>query len=106
MRALVLGAGVVGVTTAYELARDGHEVAVIDRQPEPANETSFANAGMVACGHAFAWASPKAPRILLRSLFRDDQPLKFRLRLDPRMWAWSAAFLRQCNAAAARRNTL
>jgi D-amino-acid dehydrogenase len=106
MRVLVLGAGVVGVTTAYELARDGHDVVVVDREPEAANFTSFANAGMVACGHAFAWASPKAPGILWKSLFRDDQPLKLRPRLDPRMWAWSLAFLRQCTASSARTNTL
>ena len=69
MKVLVMGAGVAGVTAAYQLLKDGHEVVVVDRQPEAANETSFANAGLVAPGHSFAWASPKVPKILLRSLW-------------------------------------
>src|ERR687897_3031782 len=67
MHVVVMGAGVVGVTTAWQLLEDGHEVTVIDRQDEAAAETSFANAGLVAPGHAFAWASPKAARTLLKS---------------------------------------
>jgi D-amino-acid dehydrogenase len=70
VRVLVLGAGVIGTTTAHYLARDGHEVAVIDRQPGAARETSFANAGMITPGHAYTWASPRAPWILIQSLFR------------------------------------
>ena len=106
MKVLVLGAGVAGVTAAWRLLADGHEVVVVDRRAEPALETSFANAGLVAPGHSFAWASPKVPKILLRSLWRDDQAFRFRLRPDPRMWAWSLRFLRQCTAARARINTL
>jgi D-amino-acid dehydrogenase len=87
MKALVLGAGVVGTTTAYFLAKDGHEVEVVDRQEKAAMETSFSNAGMIAPGHSYTWASPRAPKILLQSLFRDDTALKFRLRLDPALWA-------------------
>jgi D-amino-acid dehydrogenase len=102
----VLGGGVIGVTTAYELARDGHEVTVLDRQPQAANETSFANAGLVAPGHAYTWASPRAPKILLKSLFRDDQAFKLRLRAEPRMWAWLRLFLQQCTAERARLNTI
>ena len=79
MRVVVLGAGVVGVTTAWQLLEDGHEVTVIDRQAEAARETSFANAGLVAVGHALAWANPRALRTLIRSLFKRDQPLRFRL---------------------------
>jgi len=105
MRVAVLGAGVVGVTTAYELARDGHEVTVIDRLPEPAAETSFANAGLIAPGHAYTWSSPKAPRILLRSLVDDSQALRFRPSLDPRLWSWSWKFLMNCTAEKARINT-
>lgn len=105
MRVAVLGAGVVGVTTAYELARDGFEVTVIDRLPEPASETSFANAGLIAPGHAYTWSSPRAPRILLRSLFDDNQALVFRPSLDPRLWSWSWKFLRNCTAERARLNT-
>jgi D-amino-acid dehydrogenase len=106
MKILVLGGGVAGVTAAWWLLRDGHEVSVVDRQPAPAQEASQANAGLVAPGHSFAWASPKVPRILLKSLWRDDQAFRFRLTPDPRMWAWSLKFLRQCTAGRARINTL
>ncbi|MBL8698928.1 MAG: D-amino acid dehydrogenase [Alphaproteobacteria bacterium] len=105
MRVAVLGAGIAGVTTAYALARDGHEVTVIDRQPLAANETSFSNAGMVAPGHAYTWASPRAPMILLKSLWRNDTSLRFKFSTDPRLYTWSLRFLRECNAASAARNT-
>jgi D-amino-acid dehydrogenase len=106
MNIVVLGGGVIGVTTAYYLARDGHEVTVLDRQPQAASETSFANAGLVAPGHAYTWASPRAPKILIKSLFRDDLAFKLRLRVDPRMWAWLLLFLRQCTAERAQLNTV
>jgi D-amino-acid dehydrogenase len=106
MRVLILGAGVAGVTAAWRLLEDGHEVTVVDRQQEAASETSFANAGLIAPGHAFAWASPRAPGILLRSLFREGQPLRFRLSADPALWRWSLRFLRECTAERARTNTL
>jgi D-amino-acid dehydrogenase len=106
MQIVVLGAGVVGVTTAYQLAKDGHQVTVIDRQPIAANETSFGNAGMIAPGHSYTWASPKAPGILFRSLFQRDQALRLSLRADPQMWAWCLKFLRNCTAERARVNTL
>src|SRR5688500_18337902 len=72
---VVLGAGVVGVTTAWQLLEDGHEVTVIDRQPAAARETSFANAGHVAVGHALPWANPRALRTLVRSLLAREEPL-------------------------------
>lgn len=106
MRVAVLGGGVVGVATAYYLACQGHEVTVVERQPAVARETSYANAGMIAPGHAFAWASPRAPKILLQSLWRKDTALKFRLKADPKLWAWSWKFLRQCTAERSRANTL
>jgi D-amino-acid dehydrogenase len=105
MRVVVIGAGVIGVTTAYELAKDGHQVTVVEKLDEAAAETSFANAGLIAAGHAYAWASPKAPRILLRSLFKEGQPLRFRPSLDPALWLWLLKFLRQCTAERARINT-
>ena len=105
MRILIMGAGLAGVTAAFELLEDGHDITVIDRQPGPARETSFANAGLVAPGHAFAWGSPRAPKILLASLFKADQPLRYRFRLDPAMWRWSLKFLGECTAEKARRNT-
>jgi D-amino-acid dehydrogenase len=105
MRVVVLGGGVIGVTTAYELLQDGHEVTLVERAADVALGTSFANAGMVAPGHAFAWASPRAPKILLRSLWRDDQALRFRFHADPAFWRWSLRFLRECTAERARINT-
>lgn len=106
MKVLVLGGGVAGVTAAWWLLEDGHEVSLVDRQPAPAQDASYANAGLIAPGHSFAWASPKVPRILLKSLWRDDQAFRFRLTPDPRMWAWSLRFLRECTAQRARTNTL
>jgi len=106
MRIVVLGAGVAGVTAAYQLLRDGHEVTVIDRQPIAANETSYGNAGMIAPGHSYTWASPKAPGILMRSLFQRDQALRLTLRADPKMWAWCVRFLWNCTADRAKTNTL
>jgi D-amino-acid dehydrogenase len=103
---VILGAGVMGMTTAYYLAKAGREVTVIDRQAEPAAETSFANAGLIAPGHSNAWASPRAPMILLKSLWRDDTALRFRLRFDPAMWRWGLQFLANCTLERNRRNTL
>ena len=105
MRIVVLGAGIVGVTTAYELATDGHEVVVVDRQDKAAMETSFSNAGMVSPGHAYTWASPRAPKILWQSIFRDDVALRLRLRLDPAMWRWCWRFLQECTSERAAINT-
>jgi D-amino-acid dehydrogenase len=72
MHVVILGAGLLGVTTGYYLAEEGHQVTVIDRRSEPGRETSFANAGLLTPGHASAWASPRAPMILLKSLWRND----------------------------------
>ena len=105
MRILIMGAGLAGVTAAFELLEDGHDITVVDRQKGPALETSFANAGLVAPGHAFAWGSPNAPRILMKSLFKKGQPLRYRLRVDPAMWRWSLKFLKECTAEKARINT-
>src|SRR3954467_9604186 len=106
MRVLVMGGGVVGVTTAYQLQQDGHEVILLEAAPGVAQETSWGNAGMIAPGHSFVWSSPKAPGILLRSLVMKDQALRFRPSLDPALWAWSARFLAQCTEEKALRNTI
>ena len=87
MRITVLGAGLAGVTAAWHLQEDGHEVTVVDRQPQAALETSFANAGLISTGHAFAWASPRAVQVMLKSLFLRDQPLRLRLTPIPRSGA-------------------
>lgn len=105
MRIVVIGAGVIGVTTAYELARAGHHVTVVERHPEPASGTSYANAGLIAPGHAYTWASPKAPMTLFRSLYRSDQALRFKPSLDRHLWSWSFKFLRNCTAERAMLNT-
>ena len=94
----MLGGGVIGVTSAYYLARAGHEVSLIERRDSCGLETSFANGGQISAGHAAPWASPEAPLELLRSLGREDAPLIFRLKADPRMWAWGLRFLRNCTA--------
>jgi D-amino-acid dehydrogenase len=106
MRIVILGGGVVGVTTAYQLQRDGHEVVVVERHAHVAADTSWGNAGMIAPGHSFVWSSPKAPVILLKSLFLKDQALRFKLSTDPRLYSWSWLFLMECTADKARRNTL
>jgi len=105
MQVLVLGGGVIGVTTAYELLKDGHDVTLVERAADVALGTSHANAGMVAPGHAFAWASPRAPLALLRSLWRDDQALRFRFHADPAFWRWCLRFLDECIATRAKINT-
>ena len=101
-----MGGGVIGVATAYYLARDGHRVTVIERQSECGRETSFANAGLIAPGHATSWASPAAPLTLLKSLLRDDTALRFKFSADPRFWIWGLRFLRNCTSARHRANTL
>src|SRR6267154_2247312 len=95
----------MGVTTAWYLAKSGHEVTVVERNSVAASETSFANAGLVAPGHSLTWASPRAPKILLKSLFQADQALQLKLRADPRMWAWCLRFLANCTTEKSRRNT-
>jgi D-amino-acid dehydrogenase len=105
MKSVVLGGGIAGVTAAYYLAREGREVTVIDRRPGVALETSFANAGLVAPGHSYTWASPRAPKILLKSLFVGGQALRLKLNADPHMWAWCVQFLRNCTAERSRQNT-
>lgn len=106
MRIIVLGGGVVGVTTAYQLQKDGHEVVLLEKNAQVADEASWGNAGMIAPGHSFVWSSPKAPMTLLKSLVLKDQALRFKLSADPRLYAWSWQFLMECTAAKAKRNTL
>ena len=104
MNVVVLGAGLLGVTSAYFLRQQGHEVTVIDRQATPAAETSFANGGQISVSHAEPWANPSAPLKVLGWLGREDAPLLFRLRADMRQWLWGLQFLRQCTPARTRHN--
>jgi D-amino-acid dehydrogenase len=106
MKTLVLGGGVVGVTTAYFLAKAGHEVTILEEKDGLGLEASAGNAGIIAPGHSFAWASPRAPAMLLRSLRGDETAIRVRLAPDPHLYTWGLRFLRECTATRARRNTL
>ncbi|WP_294001041.1 D-amino acid dehydrogenase [Sphaerotilus sp.] len=104
MQVIVLGAGLLGTTSAHFLRQLGHDVTVIDRQATPAAETSFANGGQVSVSHAEPWANPSAPLKVLQWLGREDAPLLFRLRADPQQWRWGLQFLRECTPARTRHN--
>lgn len=106
MKVIVLGAGVVGTTSAWFLNKAGHEVTVIDRQPGAGLETSFANGGQISVSHAEPWANPSAPLKVLKWLAKEDAPLLFRLRADVRQWLWSLQFLRECTPARTRHNII
>ncbi len=100
MRVLVLGSGVVGTTVAYYLARAGHEVEVIDRQPGAALETSFGNAGEVSPGYSSPWAGPGVPLKAIKWMLMRHSPLVIWPLLDPAMWRWGAAMLANCTERA------
>lgn len=104
MRVLILGAGVIGVTSAWYLAKAGHEVTVVDRQPGPGLETSFANAGQVSPGYAAPWAAPGVPLKALRWLFMRHRPLVIWPLPDPALARFLAGMLRNCTNAAYRTN--
>jgi D-amino-acid dehydrogenase len=105
VKVLVLGAGVVGTTTSYALARDGHSVTVLERRAAPGEETSFANGGQLSASGARPWANPHVPRLLLKWLGKAEAPLIFRPRLDPTLWRWTIEFLANCLPSRADRNT-
>jgi D-amino-acid dehydrogenase len=105
-RVLVLGAGILGVHTAYFLRQRGYEIKVIDRQPGPALETSFANGSQISVSQSDPWASPHAPFKILKWLGKEDAPLLFRLKLDVNQWRWGLRFLYECMPSRAEHNTL
>jgi len=98
MRVAVLGGGVIGVTTAWYLLEAGHDVVVIDRQPGPALETSFANAGEISPGYALPWAAPASRPRPVRWLFMHHGPLILKPHADMAMLRWLVAMLGNCNA--------
>jgi D-amino-acid dehydrogenase len=100
MRIVILGAGVIGVTSAWYLAQAGHEVTVIDRQPGPALETSFANAGEISPGYASPWAAPGIPAKAMKWLFMHHAPLIINARPDLAKIEWVARMLLNCTSAA------
>ena len=104
MKVIVLGAGIIGISTAWHLLARGHEVTVVDRQPEAAMETSFANAAQISVSYCEPWANRDAPLKALKWMFRNDAPLLFRPQFDLRQWLWGLRFLSQCNEAAFERN--
>ena len=104
MKVIVLGAGIIGVSTAWHLLQQGHQVTVVDRQPDAALETSFANGGQISVSFCEPWAHAGAPLKVAQWLLRDDSPLLFRPRLDPHQWRWGLSFLGQCTDAAFERN--
>ncbi|MBL8443276.1 MAG: D-amino acid dehydrogenase [Zoogloeaceae bacterium] len=99
MHVLVLGSGVIGTSIAYYLARAGHQVTVIDRQPGPALETSFANAGEVSPGYSAPWAGPGVPIKAIKWMLMHHSPLVIKPMLDPAMWRWGVSMLRNCTEA-------
>lgn len=99
MKVVILGSGVIGTCTAYYLARLGHEVTVIDRQPDAARDTSYANAGQLSFGMTSPWAAPGIPLKAIKWMFGKHSPLVIRPRLDPHQWHWMLQMLRNCSAA-------
>lgn len=104
MHVMVLGAGVVGVTSAWYLRQKGYDVTVVERQRKAGTETSYANGGQVSVSHAEPWANPSAPLKVLKWMAKADAPLLFRPRMDPAQWIWAVSFLRECTSARAARN--
>ncbi|MBY4897552.1 D-amino acid dehydrogenase [Cupriavidus sp. AU9028] len=106
MHAIVIGAGVIGVCSAWYLREAGFEVTVIDRRPTPAQETSFGNAGVIAPGYVTPWAAPGMPAKILRTLFASASPVVFRPSADPAMWRWIARWLGETRLSRYRVNKL
>jgi D-amino-acid dehydrogenase len=104
MNIVILGAGVIGVTSAWYLAKAGHSVTVIDRQPGAALETSFANAGEVSPGYSSPWAAPGIPTKAVKWMFMKHAPLVLRPTLDPKTWGWMLQMLSNCTEARYRTN--
>lgn len=104
MNILVLGAGIIGISTAWHLLERGHTVTVVDRQSDAALETSFANAAQISVSYCEPWANRAAPWKALKWMFDPEAPLLLRPRMDPEQWRWCLEFLGQCNDAAFERN--
>lgn len=102
---IIIGAGIVGINTAYWNLRNGKSVAVIDRRPAAGLETSFANGGQISVSHAEPWSNPSAPFKVLKWLFDGEAPLLFRPRFDIHQWLWIAQFLVDCMPWRADRHT-
>lgn len=106
MHVVILGAGALGVMSAYYLGREGHTVEVIDRQPEAARETSYANGGQLSYSHAEPWANPYVFPKLFKWMWQEDAPLVLRFSADPHMMNWGLRFLWNCRKSAADQHSL
>jgi len=106
MRVIIIGSGVIGVTTAYFLSRQGHQVTVIDRADGPGQETSLANGALLTPSMADPWNAPGCWRVLLASLGRSNAPMQLRLRALPGLTRWGFTFLRNSSASRFERNAL
>jgi D-amino-acid dehydrogenase len=104
MQVVVLGAGIIGVSTAWQLLQRGHGVTLVDRQPDAALETSFANAAQISVSYCEPWANREAPLKALKWMFSPTAPLLFRPQMDLDQWRWGLQFLGQCNDTAFERN--
>ena len=104
MNVIIFGGGVVGVASAYYLARAGHQVTVLERQPGAGLETSFANAGQVSPGYSAPWAAPGIPIKALKWLMMRHRPLVLWPRIEPRLYGWVARMLANCTEEAYRQN--
>lgn len=99
MKVIVLGAGIIGTSSAWFLNKQGHDVTVLERQPGAAQETSFANGGQISVSHAEPWSNPAAPLKILKWLGKEDAPLLYRFRPEILQWKWALSFLRECTAS-------
>lgn len=97
MHIIVLGSGVIGITSAWYLTQAGHQVTVVDRQPEAAMETSFANAGQISPGYSSPWAAPGVPLKAIKWLLQDLSPLRITPQLSLHQWRWLWQMLLNCN---------
>ncbi len=104
MRVMVLGAGIIGVSSAWYLRQAGHEVTVIERQPDAALETTYANGGQLSTGHVEPWATPDTLPQILEWRHHESAPLLFRLQADPHQWTWGLRFLRECRSQRSTHN--
>ncbi|HEY1892717.1 MAG TPA: FAD-dependent oxidoreductase, partial [Steroidobacteraceae bacterium] len=106
MKALIIGSGLLGVTSAYFLSRRGWEVTVLDRQDGPGQETSFANGSLLTPSMPEPWNAPGSWRTLLGSIGRSDSPLKLHVKTLPHLAGWGVRFLRNSSAENYRRNSI
>lgn len=106
MKVVVIGAGIVGVTTAYEFAERGHQVILIDKREGAGLETSYANGGQLGAGEVAPWAGPEVPWLALKWMGRADGPFRLRLKADPEQWIWLLRFLMRCRASAREERVL